>query len=269
MIRNAWKIISSNSTSDHNVIPVTCYIKCKRKLDWIIGKFKAQYCVRGYFHKILYSGHLNLYSPVVQWATVRLMLIFQWIIVLQSQIIDFINDFSQAYIPSGEPAFIELPSDFNSYGEQYDVVIRLKKILYYQDEAARIWYENLQNGFLDRGFLVRNLDPCLLMYKTFICVVYVYDYLFWECSQSEIDKVMKYFKVFGPSCMISLALISRHWMMVDFSSIKLHLPTHSWKPQVWSIAVGCQHPPRLRHLLGQIRMILRLIDIKPTHMLLL
>ena len=62
----------------------------------------------------------------------RLMLILRCIIGLQSQNIDFKNAFSQADIPSGEPVFIELPRDFKSDGEQGDVVLRLKKILYGQ-----------------------------------------------------------------------------------------------------------------------------------------
>ena len=37
------------------------------------------------------------------------------------------------------------------------------------------------------------------MSKTVICVVYVYDCLFWEFSQSEIDNVMNYFKEYVPS----------------------------------------------------------------------
>ena len=59
---------------------------------------------------------LNLYSPVVQWATVSLMLILQCILILQSQKIDFKNVFTQADIPSGEPVFIELPRYLNSDG---------------------------------------------------------------------------------------------------------------------------------------------------------
>ena len=47
--------------------------------------------------------------------------------------------------------------------------------------------------FLDSGFVVNRAHPCLLMYKTVICVVYVNDYLFWEHSQYDIDNVMKYF----------------------------------------------------------------------------
>ena len=59
---------------------------------------------------------LNLYSPVVQRAIVRLMLILQCILGLKSQSIDFTNAFDQADIPSGEPVFIELPRDFKSDG---------------------------------------------------------------------------------------------------------------------------------------------------------
>ena len=61
---------------------------------------------------------MNSYSPVVQWGTVRLMLIFQCILGFQSQSIDLKNAFSQADIPSGEPVLIELPRDFKSDGGQ-------------------------------------------------------------------------------------------------------------------------------------------------------
>ena len=64
-------------------------------------------------------------------------MIFQCILGLQSQSIEFTNDFSQADIPSGEPVFIEPPRDFKSDGGQHDVVLKLKKSPYGQAEAAR------------------------------------------------------------------------------------------------------------------------------------
>ena len=76
---------------------------------------------------------------------------------------------------------------------------KLKKSLYGQAEAARLWYEKLRNGLLERGYVMSKVDPCLFMYKTVICVVYVDDCLFWARSQSEIDNVMKSFKEDGPS----------------------------------------------------------------------
>ena len=66
------------------------------------------------------------------------MLIFQCILGLKSQSIDFKNAFAQEDIPSGEPIFIELPRDFKSDGGQNDVVLKLNKRIYVQAEASRL-----------------------------------------------------------------------------------------------------------------------------------
>ena len=46
MRRYTWYIVSRKLFADHDVIPVTWSFKLKRKPDWKIIKFKAQYCVR-------------------------------------------------------------------------------------------------------------------------------------------------------------------------------------------------------------------------------
>ena len=88
--------------------------------------------MRGDVQKTLYPEPLNSYSPVVQWATVRLMLILQCILGFQSQSIDFTNAFAQADIPSGEPFFVKLPRDLKIDEGQHDVVLKLNKSLYGQ-----------------------------------------------------------------------------------------------------------------------------------------
>ena len=80
MRRDKWEIVSNKSVADHNMLPGTWSLKCNSKYDYRIRKFKAQYCVRGDIQKILSPKPLNLYSPVVQRATVRLMLILQFIL---------------------------------------------------------------------------------------------------------------------------------------------------------------------------------------------
>ena len=142
---------------------------------------------------------LNLYSPVVQWVTVRLILILRFILGLQSQSIYFTNIFSQADIPSGEPVLIENPRYFKSDRGQFDILLRSKKILYGQDEPAHLCYKNLRNGLLDSGFVMIKVDPFMFMYKNMISMVYVDDCLFWERSQYEIDNIMRYLKEDGPS----------------------------------------------------------------------
>ena len=58
------------------------------------------------------------------------MLILQYILGLNSQIIDSENAFDQADIPKGEQVFINIPMNFKRDGGQYDVVLRLNKFLY-------------------------------------------------------------------------------------------------------------------------------------------
>ena len=70
--------------------------------------------------------------------------------------------------------------NFKSDEGQHDVVLKLKKILYGQAKAARLWYEKLRNDLLERSFVMSKVDLCLFMSKTVICVVYVDDCLFWE-----------------------------------------------------------------------------------------
>ena len=106
MRRDTWEIVSRKSVADNNVLPGTWYFKYKRKPDWTIRKFKTQYCVRGDIQKRFSPKPLNSYSTVVQRATVKLMLILQYILGLQIQSIDFTNTFAQVYIQSGEPFFI-------------------------------------------------------------------------------------------------------------------------------------------------------------------
>ena len=132
------------------------------------------YSVRGVVQNILSLEPLNLYYPVVQWYTVGLIFILQFIIGLQSQSIGFINDFAQEDIPSGETVFIGITRDFKSGGVQCDVVLRLNKSLYSQAKATHLWYEKFRKILLDRGVVVTKVDPCLLMSKTLICVAYVY-----------------------------------------------------------------------------------------------
>ena len=89
----------------------------------------------------------------------KLLLILQCILGLQSQSIDIINSFVQADIPIGEPFFIELPRYFRSDGGQSDVVLGLNKSLYGQAEALSRRYENLRNGVLERVFVMIKVDP--------------------------------------------------------------------------------------------------------------
>ena len=47
MRKDTWEIVSRKSVADHNMIPGTWSLKCKREYNYTFRKFKAQYSVRG------------------------------------------------------------------------------------------------------------------------------------------------------------------------------------------------------------------------------
>ena len=57
--------------------------------------------------------------------------------------------------------------------------------------------------------------------------------------------------------------------MGDFSFVKLDWYKKPRKTQVWIIVMDFQHSPRLRHLFGNTRMVMRLREIGITQMILL
>ena len=68
----AWEIV--DQTDGMHVIDSTWAFKLKRYPDGLIKKFKARFCARG-DQQIEGIDFFETYAPVVQWTTVRLMLI--------------------------------------------------------------------------------------------------------------------------------------------------------------------------------------------------
>jgi hypothetical protein len=79
---DAWDVVER--TPEMNVLPSTWAFKCKRYPDGLIKKFKARFCARG-DRQIEGVDFFETYAPVVQWTTVRLMLILECLLDLTSK----------------------------------------------------------------------------------------------------------------------------------------------------------------------------------------
>ena len=128
-------------------------LKCKSKPDWTISKFKAQYFVRRDFQKRLSPEPLNSYSPLLQWATVRLMLILQCIIGLQSQIIDFTNACSWADIPSGETVFVP-PTASQALIHSRLTSRAFQPLRHFHDYMVRAYHATFISRYMARAYRV-------------------------------------------------------------------------------------------------------------------
>eukprot|EP00957_Ditylum_brightwellii_P027674 2091957-Ditylum_brightwellii.AAC.1 len=79
----------------------------KRFPSGAFRSFKARFCVRGDLQKKAIE-EIDTYAPIVQWSTVRLMLIISLVLKLQTRSTGFSNTFAQADM-KGDPVYIHLP----------------------------------------------------------------------------------------------------------------------------------------------------------------
>ena len=91
-----------------HVIPYTWAFKCKRFPDGKIKNFKARFYARG-DRQIEGADFFETYDPVVQWTTIRLMIILEALLGLKSKQGNVIAAFLHSDFEEGEEVFVEMP----------------------------------------------------------------------------------------------------------------------------------------------------------------
>ena len=111
------------------------------------------------------QNYWETYAPVVNWASVRLLLAISKIHNLPSRSIVFVLAFPQADLEI--PVYMELPMGFQneSDGNRKKYVLCLNKSLYGLRKASNNWFEKLSKGLEDRGFVKSQIDPCFFFGK--------------------------------------------------------------------------------------------------------
>ena len=120
---DCWDVV--NCPEGVDTIDSTWAFKIKCYPDGLIKKFKAQFCTRGdqQDHGV---DFFKTYAPVVQWTTIRLMLILGVLINLKSKQGDIMAAFVHTDVEEGENIYVEMPCGFKQKGK----VLKLKKTLY-------------------------------------------------------------------------------------------------------------------------------------------
>jgi hypothetical protein len=175
-----------------NVILTTWAFKIKRYPSGLVRKLKSRFCVRGDMQKDGIDV-FETFAPVVSWTTVRLLLILSVILDLKTAQVDYTSAFCQA--PMKTDVYVALPNGWRTLNRmglpdmfKEDHVLKLKRSLYGQKDAPRIFFEFLKENLLKCGYRQSDHDPCLFISDTVICLCYVDDCLFFGKEQSEIDK---------------------------------------------------------------------------------
>ena len=170
-----------------NILPSTWAFKIKRYPDGLISKFKARFCARGDLQK---EGidYFDTWAPVVQWATVRTIMVLAAKLQLISTQCDITAAFLHAELPPGEEVYVHQPRGFKRYGSDY--VLKLHRTLYGLKQSPRYFYDHLSTRLQRQGLTPSKFDPCLFLSKTVIVVVYVDDILLYSRNEDDIDDLI-------------------------------------------------------------------------------
>jgi hypothetical protein len=103
-----------------NVLPSTWAFKIKRYPDGQVKKFKARFCARGDRQK---EGidYFETRAPVVQWLTVRIVMILAIKIQLISVQCNITAAFIHAKVPATESIYVHQPRGFH-HGKRDEVL---------------------------------------------------------------------------------------------------------------------------------------------------
>jgi hypothetical protein len=171
--QNHWTIMPCcNMPMDTKTIMSIWSFKCKRYLDGSLNKHKARLFAHGRM-QTWGQNYWEMYAPVINWASVCLILTIIKIHGLLSKSIDFVLAFPQADLEI--PVFMELPISFDAPNNEdwKFYVLRLNKNLYELKQVGYNWFAKLSNGLQDRGFVQSNIDPCVFFGQKYIVLIYV------------------------------------------------------------------------------------------------
>ena len=173
---DAWEVV--DQTEDMNVIDSIWAFKLKRYPDGLIKKFKARFCARG-DQQLEGVDFFETYAPVVQWTTVRLLLILEMLLGLKSKQGDVTAAFLHADIPEDEKVYVNMPRGFEQFSKNgRKKCLKLRKTLYGLRQSPRAFWQYMTKKLEQSGLKQSEFDPCLFIGDKVTCIVYVDDLLF-------------------------------------------------------------------------------------------
>lgn len=171
----------------------------KRRPDGSLLKYKSRICADGSMQE-QHRDFTETYAPVVQWSTVRLVLVYASLLGLVNCQVDFAQAFTQADIdtdvflavPQGwfyDPSADRLIQHSDPRHRDREHCLHLVKNLYGTRQGARNWFLFLRDVLLSPkfGFKQSRVDPCLFIREDCLLTLYTDDCCMFGASQRVLD----------------------------------------------------------------------------------
>ena len=161
--RHHWEVVKrSTLPKGTKTIQSIWAFKRKRFPSGLLLKHKARLCAHGGMQQ-WGINYWETYAPVVNWISIRFLLVLSEIVGLESRAIDFVLAFPQADLDV--PVYMEIPlgMEIPNATHEREYVLLLKKNLYGLKQASANWYDMLKKGLNLRGFKESVADPCVFV----------------------------------------------------------------------------------------------------------
>ena len=193
--RKHWKLVPRSSIGQAKPLKAIWSFKRKRRPDGSLLKHKARLCCHGGM-QVFGENYWDTYAPVVNWMSIRSMLIFSLLHDLHARSIDFTLAFPQADVEA--TIYMDLPRGVETVNGKDEVFLILKN-LYGLKQASKTWFEHLRDGLTskDLGFTPSAVDPCVFYKDGCAILCYVDDCLIFARTKAMADKVLSDLRAYG------------------------------------------------------------------------
>ena len=144
-----------------NILDSTWAFKCKRYPDGRFKKLKARFCVRG-DQQVEGVDFFETFAPVVQWSTIRLLLVLSQKLDFSTAQVDYTAAFVQATID--EDVFVRMPKGFR----KENTILKLWRSLYGLRQSPRNFFNHLKQNLQSKqlNFIQSDHDPFYFLENT-------------------------------------------------------------------------------------------------------
>ena len=177
------------------ILPSVWAMKRKRRISTReVYKWKARLNIDG-SQQQAGVNYWETFSPVASWSAIRLVLITALLRQWTTKQIDFVLAYTQAEVEC--ELYMKIPKGFEVDGGNGEHVLKLKKNLFGQKQAGRVWNIHLVNKLKEVGFKVSTIDECLFYKDTSVFVLYTDDSILAGPDSKELDCIIKQMKKVG------------------------------------------------------------------------
>ena len=175
------------------ILPAVWSMKRKRRIaTQEVYKWKARLNVHGGKQE-KFVHFWETFSPVVAWFSIRLFLTLSLIRGWHARQIDFVLAYPQAEIET--ELYMQVPQGSSYKGSRKTHALRLKKNLFGQKQAGRVWNKHLKKGLTKGlGFVPSKIDECVFYRGSTVLFIYVDDGCILDPDEKKIDDVIQELK---------------------------------------------------------------------------